>query len=93
MWQRDSQQRNVMQIVDEAGKLYDKFATFTETFLKIESKLSDAQSAFAEAKGQLRDGRGNVLGRFDKLKTLGAKTKKALPTALQPSDDTPEDED
>ena len=64
-----------------------------ETFLKIESKLSDAQSAFAEAKGQLRDGRGNVLGRFDKLKTLGAKTKKTLPTALQPSDDTPEDED
>ena len=93
MWQRDSQQRNVMQIVDEAGKLYDKFATFTETFLKIESKLSDAQSAFAEAKGQLRDGRGNVLGRFDKLKTLGAKTKKALPAALQPSDDTPGAED
>ena len=93
MWQRDRQQRNVMQIVDEAGKLYEKFAIFTETFLKIESKLSDAQSAFAEAKGQLRDGKGNVLGRFDKLKALGAKTTKALPAALQPSDDTPEEED
>ena len=50
MWQRDSQQRNVMQIVDEAGKLYDKFATFAETFLKIESKLEDAQKAFGDAK-------------------------------------------
>lgn len=85
MWQRDSQQRNVMQIVDEAGKLYDKFATFAETFLKIESKLEDAQKAFGEAKGQLRDGRGDLLGRFDKLKTLGAKTKKSLPASLQPT--------
>ena len=85
MWQRDSQQRNVMQIVDEAGKLYDKFATFAETFLKIESKLEDAQKAFGDAKGQLRDGRGDLLGRFDKLKILGAKTKKSLPASLQPT--------
>ena len=92
MWQRDSQQRNVLQIVDEAGKLYDKFATFSETFLKIESKLEDAQKAFGEAKGQLRDGRGDILGRFDKLKALGAKTKKALPGGIQPPASAPEDE-
>ena len=92
MWQRDSQQRNVLQIVDEAGKLYDKFATFSETFLKIESKLEDAQKAFGEAKGQLRHGRGDILGRFDKLKALGAKTKKALPGGIQPPASAPEDE-
>ena len=92
MWQRDSQQRNVLQIVDEAGKLYDKFATFSETFLKIESKLEDAQKAFGEAKGQLRDGRGDILGRFDKLKALGAKTKKALPGGIQSPASASEDE-
>ena len=92
MWQRDSQQRNVLQIVDEAGKLYDKFATFSETFLKIESKLEDAQKAFGEAKGQIRDGRGDILGRFDKLKALGAKTKKALPGGIQPPASASEDE-
>ena len=92
MWQRDSQQRNVLQIVDEAGKLYDKFATFSETFLKIESKLEDAQKAFGEAKGQLRDGRGDILGRFDKLKVLGAKTKKALPGGIQPPASASKDE-
>ena len=92
MWQRDSQQRNVLQIVDEAGKVYDKFATFSETFLKIESKLEDAQKAFGEAKGQLRDGRGDILGRFDKLKALGAKTKKALPGGIQPPASASEDE-
>jgi len=92
MWQRDSQQRNVLQIVDEAGKLYDKFATFSDTFLKIESKLEDAQKAFGEAKGQLRDGRGDILGRFDKLKALGAKTKKALPGGIQPPASASEDE-
>ena len=92
MWQRDSQQRNVLQIGDEAGKLYDKFATFSETFLKIESKLEDAQKAFGEAKGQLRDGRGDILGRFDKLKALGAKTKKSLPGGIQPPASASEDE-
>ena len=92
MWQRDSQQRNVLQIVDEAGKLYDKFATFSETFLKIESKLEDAQKAFGEAKGQLRDGRGDILGRFDKLKALGAKTKTALPGGIQSPASASEDE-
>ena len=92
MWQRDSQQRNVLQIVDEAGKLYNKFATFSETFLTIESKLEDAQKAFGEAKGQLRDGRGNILGRFDKLKALGAKTKKSLPGGIQPPASASEDE-
>ena len=92
MWQRDSQQRNVLQIVDEAGKLYNKFATFSETFLTIESKLEDAQKAFGEAKGQLRDGLGNILGRFEKLKALGAKTKKALPGGIQPPASASEDE-
>ena len=92
MWQRDSQQRNVLQIVDEAGKLYNKFATFSETFLTIESKLEDAQKAFGEAKGQLRDGRGNILGRFEKLKALGAKTTKALPGGIQPPASASEDE-
>ena len=92
MWQRDSQQRNVLQIVDEAGKLYDKFATFSETFLKIKSKLKDAQKAFDEAKGQLHDGRGDILGRFEKLKALGAKTTKALPGGIQPPASVSEDE-
>ena len=92
MWQRDSQQRNVLQIVEEAGKLYDKFATFSVNFLKIKSKLKDAQKAFDDAKKQLHDGRGDILGHFDKLKELGAKTTKALPGGIQPSAASSEDE-
>ena len=92
MWQRDSQQRNVLQIVNEAGKLYDKFATFSETFLTIESKLKDAQKEFDKAKVQLRDGRGHILGRFEKLKALGAKTTNSLPGGIQLPASASEDE-
>jgi DNA recombination protein RmuC len=32
--------------------------------------------------GKLTEGRGNLISRVEKLKTLGAKTKKALPDNL-----------
>lgn len=92
MWQRDRQQKSVEEIVTEAGKLYDKFVTFAETFLKIEGKLLEASEAFTKAKGQLRDGKGNILSRFSTLQSLGVKHKKHLPKPLAPEEEG-EDED
>lgn len=91
MWQRDRQQKSVESIVDEAGKLYDKFVLFAESFLKIESKLQEASEAFSTARGQLSQGRGNILARLEKLDQLGAKHKKFLPKALSPDQEEEEE--
>ncbi|EKY03067.1 RmuC domain protein [Porphyromonas catoniae F0037] len=89
MWQRERQERNIQRIVEESTKLYDKFATFAETFLEVGKKLQSASSAFDQARGQLSEGRGNLVRRVEQLKELGIKTNKNLPAALA-SDETEE---
>lgn len=89
MWQRERQERNVQLILEKATGLYDKFATFTETFLEVGKKLQSASSAFDQARGQLSEGRGNLVRRVEQLKELGIKTNKTLPAALA-SDETEE---
>lgn len=89
MWQRERQERNIQRIVEESTKLYDKFATFAETFLEVGKKLQSASSAFDQARGQLSEGRGNLVRRVEQLKELGIKTNKTLPAALA-SDETEE---
>ncbi len=89
MWQRERQERNIQLILEKATGLYDKFATFTETFLEVGKKLQSASSAFDQARGQLSEGRGNLVHRVEQLKELGVKTNKTLPAALA-SDETEE---
>ena len=89
MWQRERQERNIQLILEKATGLYDKFATFTETFLEVGKKLQSASSAFDQARGQLSEGRGNLVRRVEQLKELGVKTNKTLPATLV-SDETEE---
>ena len=89
MWQRERQERNIQLILEKATGLYDKFATFTETFLEVGKKLQSASLAFDQARGQLSEGRGNLVRRVEQLKELGVKTNKTLPAALA-SDETEE---
>ena len=89
MWQRERQELNIQRIVEESTKLYDKFATFAETFLEVGKKLQSASLAFDQARGQLSEGRGNLVRRVEQLKELGVKTNKTLPAALA-SDETEE---
>ena len=89
MWQRERQERNIQLILEKATGLYDKFATFTETFLEVGKKLQSASTAFDQARGQLSEGRGNLVRRVEQLKELGVKTNKTLPATLA-SDETEE---
>ena len=41
-------------------------------------RLEQAQNSFDDAKSKLSTGRGNLLTSTEKLKTLGAKTRKQL---------------
>jgi DNA recombination protein RmuC len=48
----------------------------------IGDKLGKASDAYHTARKRLVEGRGNLVGRTEKLKKLGAKTKKALDEKL-----------
>jgi len=82
MWRIDKQNRYAIEIANEAGRMYDKFVGLTESFSTIEKQLNTAQNSFQEAKKRLSTGTGNLVGRAERIKSLGAKASKALKSNL-----------
>ena len=89
LWRIENQNRNAEQIAREAGQLYDKFVNFFKVFSQVGERLEQAQTSFEDAKNKLEGGRGNMISRAEKLKTLGAKTSKSF----QNKSDTPKSKD
>ncbi len=79
MWAHDAQNRNALAIAAEAGALYDKFVGLYTDLNTAETRLTQAADSLAEVKKKLADGRGNLLTRVEKLREMGAPTKKRLP--------------
>ena len=77
-WQSDQSSTLATKLFEEAGKLYDKVAIFSNTFAKVGKQLQTLNGSYDEALSQLSQGRGNILNRVDKLKELGARTTKEL---------------
>lgn len=90
-WQHIQSDQNIREAFEEIGKFYDKFADACSDFDKIVRGLQSAQSAAVAMDTKLR-GKGGLETRFDKLKDLGAKTKKSIPDSKLLSQDTQESE-
>jgi DNA recombination protein RmuC len=82
IWRHEYQNRNTLEIATEAGKLYDKFVQFTEALEEVGKHIRKAGESYETAHKRLTSGRGNLVGRTQKLKALGAKTKKEIDAAL-----------
>jgi DNA recombination protein RmuC len=75
VWKIDRQNKNVYQIAEEAGALYDKFVGFLNDMENVGKHLNKSQQAHDEALKKLQYGGGNVISKVEKIKKLGAKTK------------------
>ena len=82
MWQNFRMTKNVEEILYQSNELFDKFVTFAETFVKIGTNIERLQQDFNKAKGQLNEGKGNIVRRLEGLKTLGISPKKQIPESL-----------
>ncbi|RXQ96577.1 DNA recombination protein RmuC [Ancylomarina salipaludis] len=82
IWKQENQNRNVMEIARQGGALYDKFVSFVEDLIKLGKQMDGSQKLYQESMKKLYDGTGNLVGRAEKIRTLGAKVKKKLPQAL-----------
>jgi DNA recombination protein RmuC len=78
IWQTERQNQNSEEIARQAGAMYDKLFGFIKSMDDIEKHLDKAQKSYKEARGKLSDGKGNLIGRAEKLKTLGVQSKKEL---------------
>lgn len=92
VWKQENQTKNAIEIAKQSGALYDKFVGFLEDLNKIDKGLKNSQSAYDEAVKKLQFGSGNLVGRVEKLKVLGAKTTKNLPANFSEEEDNQDEE-
>ena len=79
IWQFQKRSQNAEAIANSASKIYDKFAVFVESFEKLGNQLNTLNNTYESSKKTLIDGRGNLIGQFEKLKDLGLSPSKSLP--------------
>lgn len=78
IWQTERQNLNSEEIARQAGAMYDKLFGFIKSMDDIEKHLDKAQKSYKEARSKLSEGKGNLIGRAEKLKALGVQSKKEL---------------
>jgi len=77
-WQSEQSNSLASKLFDEAGKLYDKMYIFSESFSRVGSQIQTLSKTYETGHKQLSEGSGNLLGRVENLKKLGARTSKKL---------------
>ncbi len=82
LWKVELQNKHAIEIADKAGALYDKFVLFVDNMETVGKKLDDASESYQNAFKQLSTGRGNLIGRIEELKKMGANASKQLPERL-----------
>ncbi|MDP2724985.1 MAG: DNA recombination protein RmuC, partial [Syntrophales bacterium] len=82
IWRREHENRNAEIIADKAGRMYDQVVLIYESMIDAQKKLGSASEAFELALKRLKDGKGNLVGRVEEIRRLGAKVNKQLPAAI-----------
>ncbi|QNA46461.1 DNA recombination protein RmuC [Lacibacter sediminis] len=80
MWKVDKQTKNAEAIAEQAGAIYEKFVGFLSNFKSVGDSLGAAQRTYEDAYKQLSTGKGNFSRQVERLKDMGAKTVKHIPT-------------
>ena len=79
MWTNQKQQEHAYEIARQAGALYDKFEGFVTDLLKIGKRIDESRTEYQSAMNKLVEGKGNLISSVERLKKMGAKTRKQLP--------------
>ncbi|HAF14888.1 MAG TPA: DNA recombination protein RmuC [Blastocatellia bacterium] len=82
IWRQEQQKRNVLEIANRAGGLYDKFVGFVGDLKEIGERLRQTQNSYDNAHKKLVSGPGNLVRQAEQVRELGAKTTKSLPQDL-----------
>lgn len=90
LWKVEQQNANAIEIAEKAGALYDKFFGFLGNLENIGKKIGEAQESYDDAYKQLSTGRGNIVGKIEELKKMGAAAQKQLPDKILFNIDEPE---
>ena len=82
IWRQENQNKNALEIARQSGEMLDKFASFVDDLITIGKGLVSTKDNYDKAMNKLTEGRGNLISRSEKIKKLGAKASKSLPTGV-----------
>lgn len=82
IWKHEYQNRHVLEIAEQAGRLYDKFVGFTNDLVKVGTQMERTQDTYKDAMNKLSKGTGNLVKRAEDIKKLGAKASKSIDDRL-----------
>ena len=90
IWRRENENKNSEDIANRAGRIYDQVALIVEAMQDAQKKLTGVSESFDLAMKRLTAGKGNLIGRVEMIRKLGAKVKKQLPHEMLSSSNTEE---
>ena len=82
IWRRENENRNAELIAEKAGKIYDQVFLILESMTDARKKLSGASDSFDLALKRIKEGRGNLVGRVEDIRKLGAKVSRQIPSDI-----------
>ncbi len=82
IWRRDNENRNAELIAEKAGRIYDQVFLVLEAMSEARKRLSGVTDSFDLALKRLKEGRGNLVGRVEEIRKLGAKVSRQIPPDL-----------
>ena len=77
MWRQENQKNNVLEIANQAGRLYDQFVNLTDDLIKVGTQLKTVQGSYDTSMKKLT-GKGNLVKKVEKIRELGAKTSQIM---------------
>lgn len=80
IWRNERQNKNIDEILKTASSLYDKFHTLYDKVESLGKKINDADKGYKEILNTLKDGKGSIMDKINKLEDLGIKSNKKLST-------------
>jgi len=94
IWRRENENRNAGQIAEKAGRIYDQVYLVIEAMIDGRKKLAGVSDSFDLALKRLKEGRGNLVGRVEEIRRLGAKVSRQISPdlAAEGEDETPDGE-
>jgi DNA recombination protein RmuC len=82
IWRYELQGKNAQEIAGLAGDLCDKVSTSLTDLNSVAEKITGALNAHNEAVKRLSTGKGNALSIGERIRALGVKTKRPMPSML-----------
>ena len=75
IWKLEKQNKNSKEIAEIAGGMFDQIAKSINLLDKTESSLQKSLESITQSKNYIKEGRGSLFNKANKMRELGANTK------------------